>query len=87
MPKGYRPSWEQLGTVAGYAEWIRGKAGALAVIVIRRDDSVAAADDRLPSKELQTLVDTHLPGLAENLDAARAEKKKAARLKLGELKE
>lgn len=81
------PDWTKTGTVAGYAEWIRGKAEALCVIVIRRDDSVLAADDALPAADVRTLVEGHVPGLTENLLAARAGKKKAARLELGPLGE
>lgn len=89
------PDWTKTGTIAGYAEYLRKQAGALCVVVIRRDDSalaveglaLAAADPALPAQDLQTLIELHLPGLIEDVARARAEKRKTARLTWGDLKE
>jgi len=55
---------------------MRGKSGALAVIVVCVNDAVVAADDALPADDLRTLMDTRLDELIANLKAARAERRK-----------
>ena len=87
MSNGKGPDWTKTGTIAGYAEWLRSKSGALAVIVIRRDDSSLATDGQVPPLDVNGLVMDHLPGLVRDLIVARQEKRKAARLELGELHE
>ena len=85
MSKG--TDWTRTGTVAGYAEWLRAKSDALCVIVVRRDDSVLAADPLLAPADAADRVTEYLPGLVEDLHRARAEKRKAARLELGPVPE
>jgi hypothetical protein len=82
-----QPDWERTGTVCAYAEWIREKSGAIAVFVIRRDDSVLATDSKLPAKEIGDLVVEYLPRLVQAVPAARQNKEKAARLVLGPVPE
>ncbi len=81
------PNWEKTGTIAGYAQWLRQRSGALCVLVIRRDDAVLASDDALPAQDVRTVVENHLDGLIEGLKAARAEKRGATRSCLDELSE
>jgi hypothetical protein len=69
------------------AEWMRVKAGALCVIVIRRDDSVLACDPQLMAADAKGLVYDYMPALSENLERSRLEKRKAARLELGAISE
>ena len=80
------PNWEKTGTIAGYAKYLREKSGALAVIVIRVNDAVAALDDELPAKELATLIETRLPELMADVSQARAEKR-PPRLRWEDLRE
>lgn len=80
------PEWSKTGTVAGMADWLRKKSGALAVIVIRVDNSVLSADDELAPMDVRGLVHDHLPLLVSDLARARTEKR-AARLEFGELHE
>jgi hypothetical protein len=81
------PDWTRTGTIVAYAEWLRKKSGALAVIVVRRDDSALAADEQLAPLDVAPLAMMHLPGLVTDLANARKEKRKAARNELGELHE
>jgi cysteine synthase len=81
------PDWTKTGTIAGYAEYLRGKSDALAVIVIRVNDSALAADPLLAPEDIRERVTSHLPGLILDLVEARKEKRKAARQQLGELHE
>jgi len=85
MSKG--PDWTRTGTIVAYAEWLRSKSGALAVVVVRRDDAALAADLLLAPVDAQDLVIERVIDLARDLPAARKEKRKAARLELGELHE
>lgn len=81
------PDWTRTGTVAGYAKYLREQSGALCVIVIRVSDSVLAADPDLAPTDAADLVVQYLPRLAGDLEAARKEKRPAARLELGDLHE
>ena len=69
------------------AEWLRAQAGALCVVVVRRDDSVMACDALLTPGDAKGLVYDYMPALAENLERSRLEKRKAARLELGAISE
>lgn len=79
------PNWEKTGTVSGYAEWLRKKSGALAVVVVRRDDAVLAAAADLAPSDAREVIEARLADLAFDLEAARKEKRPAARLELGKL--
>jgi hypothetical protein len=69
--------------VEGYAEYLRKQSDAICVLVIRPHDSVFAVDGRCAPAEAERLVKDYLPRLAERVEAARKEKKPAARLELG----
>jgi hypothetical protein len=77
------PDWTRTGTIVAYAEWLREKSSAFAVVVIRRDDSALAVDQEIAPLDAKGLVMSHLPGLVQDLAIARHEKRKAARLELG----
>jgi hypothetical protein len=81
------PDWTRTGTIVAYAEWLREKSGALAVVVVRRDDAALAADVDLRPDDAKDLVIERVIDLARDLEAARKEKRKAARLELGPLYE
>ena len=81
------PDWTKTGTIVAYAEWLREKSGALAVVIVRRDDAALAADPQLAAEDARELVEARVSLLADDLEAARREKRKAARLELGELHE
>lgn len=85
MGKG--PDWTRTGTIVAYAEWLREKSAALAVVIVRVNDSALAADPRLAPADAEQVVMDHLPRLVANLATARQEKKRAARLELGTLRE
>jgi hypothetical protein len=86
MPK-LPPDWTKTGTVVAFAEWIRKDSDALLVMVVRRDDSVLAADPKMPVADVYRLVEEYIPALAADLEKSRAEKRKAARLELGKMHE
>lgn len=69
------------------AEWIRAKAGALCVVIVRVNDSVLAADPGLAAGDAEELVNGYMIKLARDLETARREKRRAARLELGEMHE
>lgn len=75
--------WTKTGTVAAYAEWLRGKSDALCVVVIRPFNSVLAADAALAPADCGERLAEELPGLIQQLHQSRAEKKKAARVEHG----
>jgi hypothetical protein len=81
------PDWTKTGTIVAYAEWLRSKSGALAVVIVRRDDAALAADAQLAAMDARELVEERVAVLADDLEASRKEKRKAARLELGELHE
>ena len=81
------PEWGKTGTIVAYAEWLRSRSGALCVVVIRRDDAVLATDVALAPCDARELVETRMVGLVRDLDAARKEKRKAAREELGPITE
>lgn len=76
MAGNRKPDWTKTGTVAGYAEWLRDKSGALCVVVLRRDDAVLAADPALAPLDARDLLHERVDGLAADLAAARNEKRK-----------
>jgi phosphoglycerate dehydrogenase-like enzyme len=69
------------------AEWLRMKAGALCVVVVRVEDAVLAADPGLSASDAEELVAGYMMKLARDLESARREKRRAARLELGALSE
>lgn len=69
--------WARTGTVAGMAEWLRKESGALAVVVIRVNDAVLAADLAVAPRDVYELVADRMPALVAELDAARKEKRPA----------
>jgi hypothetical protein len=69
------------------AEWIRAKADALCVVVIRENDSVLAADRGLSAADAEELVNMYMIRLARDLETARREKRKAARLEMDPVRE
>jgi hypothetical protein len=81
------PDWSRTGTIVAYAEWLRSKSDALCVVVVRRDDASLAADPLLAPEDAKGLVIERVIDLARDLQAARREKRKGARLELGPLPE
>jgi cysteine synthase len=81
------PDWTRTGTVAGYAEYLRKQSDAICVLVIRPHDSVFAVDVRCKPEDAEDLVKEYVPRLASRVEADRREKKQAARLELGEMRE
>jgi cysteine synthase len=79
--------WTRTGTVAGYAEYLRKSSDAICVLVIRPHDSVFAVDPRCKPDDAEGLVVDYIHRLSERVDQARAEKKTAARLEMGENRE
>ena len=75
--------WSRTGTIVTYAEWLRKLSGALAVIVVRRDDAALAADPEIAPMDVKDLVCDRAERLADDLELARKEKRKAARVELG----
>ena len=85
MSKG--PDWGKTGTIVAMAEWLRKNSGALAVVVIRRDDAALAADPKIAPADVRDLVEDYTPRLAGDLERARREMRAGARLEMGELRE
>ncbi len=85
MSKG--PAWEKTGTIVAYAEWLRAKSGALAVMVVRVNDAALAVDVNLAPGDARELLLERVPELAADLAAARKEKRSGARVEMGELHE
>ena len=81
------PDWSKTGTVVAMAEWLRARSGGFAVVVLRRDDAVLAVDPELAPEDARELLFERIPPLVADLAAARREKRKAARLELGAMKE
>ncbi len=80
------PDWTKTGTIAGYAEYLRKKSGAFAVVVIRRDDAVLAADVDMRPKDVCERILLDVPDLVQDLPQARLTKR-AARVEHGRLEE
>lgn len=87
MAKGKGPDWTKTGTIVAYAEWLRAKSDAFAVIVLRLNDGALAAQPDIPPRDVQALVEEHLPSLVEDLAVARREKRKGARVELEPVRE
>ncbi len=81
------PDWTKTGTIVAYAEWLRKASGAFAVVVVRRDDAALAADPLIAPADIKDLIEDRTSRLVWDLDAARKEKRKAARLELGPMPE
>jgi hypothetical protein len=79
--------WGKTGTVVAYAEWLRSRSGALCVMVVRRDDATLAADEQLAPADARMLIEDRVIALAADLELARKEKRKGARLVRDELRE
>lgn len=80
MSKG--PDWTRTGTVVAYAEWLRSKSDAFAVLVLRRDDAALAVDPELAPEDARVLLLERVGPLVADLAAARLEKRKAARMQM-----
>jgi cysteine synthase len=76
------PDWTKTGTVAGYAEYLRKQSDAICVLVICPHRSVFCVDPVCAPEDAQRLVEEYVPRLAERVEQARKEKKKAARLEM-----
>jgi len=85
MSKG--PDWTRTGTIVAYAEWLRAKSGAFAVLVLRRDDAALAVDGELAPADARELLRERMEPLVADLAAAREEKRKAARVVLPPIEE
>lgn len=81
------PDWTRTGTVAGYAKYLREQSGALAVVVIRVNDAVLAADPGLTAADAAGLLVDYVPRLAADLEAARKEKRAGARMEMEPVRE
>jgi hypothetical protein len=81
------PDWERTGTIVAYAEWLRKKSDAFAVLVIRRDDAALAADERIAPADVQERMEEYIGALCDDLAKARFEQRKAARVEYGPLRE
>jgi hypothetical protein len=84
---GKGPDWTRTGTIVAYAEWLRSKSDAICVLVIRPHDSSFAVDPRCKPEDAEDLVNEYVPRLAGQVEQARREKQKAARLELGPVQE
>ena len=81
------PDWTRTGTIAAYAEWLRKKSGAFAVIVVRRDDAALASDEEIKPADVRDLVETACARLVDDMELARKEKRPAARVEYGPMPE
>lgn len=57
------------------------------VLVLRRDDAVLAVDPEIAPGDARDLLAARINDLVADLAAARAEKRKAGRVQLGEIRE
>jgi len=83
----HEPDWTRTGTIAAYAEWLRKKSGAFAVIIVRRDDAALASDEELRPADVRDLVETACARMVDDMEAARKEKRPAARAQYGPMPE
>lgn len=74
------PDWTRTGTIVAYAEWMRKKARAQVVIVVRRDDAALASDPEIAPLDVRDLVETTCAAIVDDILRAREEKRKAARV-------
>jgi len=79
--------WTKTGTVGAMSDWLLTSSDAICVLVIRAHDSVFAVDARCAPSDAEELVKEYVPRLAARVEEARREKKQAARLELGDLRE
>lgn len=70
-----------------YAEWLRAKSDGFAVVVLRRDDAALAVDPEIAPGDARELLHERIEMLVADLAAARAEKRKAARVEMEPLRE
>lgn len=82
-----KPDWTRTGTIAAYAEWLRKKSGAFAVIIVRRDDAAMASDEEIRPLDVRDLVETACSRLVDDMELARKEKRPAARAEYGPMLE
>jgi hypothetical protein len=80
-------NWEKTGTIVSLADWIR-KDGSvadnqvLAVIVMRARDRALSVREDVALKDIEPMMSAHLAPLLDDLEKARAEKRKqGARVK------
>ena len=74
--------WTKTGTVEGYAEWIRKKADAHLVVVVRVDDAVLVAHPDVTTQDAIRLIEERIPELALLLNGQRNGKRQGVRLVL-----
>ena len=81
--------WDMASThsLESGAEWLLGKADALAVVVIRVNDAVLAADPGISPADVDRLVCERMQQLVRNLNLARHDKRKAASLEMEPVRE
>jgi cysteine synthase len=82
-----KTDWTKTGTIAGYAKYLREQSGALAVMVIRRDDAVLSADALIAPRDVEMLIADRVGALVNDLRLSREERRPAARVSLGGLHE
>jgi hypothetical protein len=87
MSSARNPDWSRTGTIVAYAEWLRSKSDALCVVVVRRDDATLAADSLVTPDDAKDIVIERVIDLARDLDDARKQKRKGARLELPPISE
>ena len=81
--------WDLTSTHAleAAAEWIRKRAGALAVVIVRVDDAVLSVDPQMTPRDADGLVCERMRELARGVDQARREKRQAESLRWDALRE
>jgi hypothetical protein len=63
MSKGKDLDWTRLGTVEAMGEWLRSKADAICVVVVRPDDAVMLVDPRCAPGDAEMVVADRMPAL------------------------
>lgn len=63
------------------AEWVRSKAGAILVLVVRGEDVAFAVDPAVKPQDAETMVEVAMPELRAKLSERRELAKEDARLK------
>ena len=77
---GQKREWDLTSprSLAAAAEWIRGKADAIAVIVVRGEDTVMAVHPEAAPHDAAETVRELLPEMAESVNQERREKRARA---------
>ena len=83
----HEPDWSRTGTIVAYAEWLRKKAGAFAVIVVRRDDAALSSDEAIAPMDVRDLVETACARMVDDILEARKSKRPGARSEYGPMPE